>query len=79
MKGSPSTEKGRQQLAENKPSVRAAEFWLAETEVTQSQWKAVMAANPSHFKGDDRPVKNVSWYDVQDSIKRLNIRTENRL
>ena len=78
MKGSPSTEKGRQQFAENQHSVRVAEFWLAETEVTQSQWKAVMATNPSHFKGDDRPVEKVSRYDVQKFIKRLNSRTEKR-
>lgn len=78
MMGSPSTEKGRQQFAENQLSVRVAEFWLAETEVTQSQWKAVMATNPSHFKGDNRPVEKVSWHDVQEFIKRPNSRTEKR-
>ena len=30
--------------------------------------------NPSHFKGADRPVENVSWNDVQDFIRKLNER-----
>ncbi len=37
-------------------------FWLAKYETTQGQWKSVMGANPSHFKGDDElPVEMVSW------------------
>jgi formylglycine-generating enzyme required for sulfatase activity len=48
-------------------------FWMMETEVTQAQWKAVMGEdNPSHFKGDRRPVENVSWEDAQKFVGRLN-------
>ena len=44
-------------------------FWLGRTEVTQAQWQAVarhipVYANtplPSHHKGSDHPVDNVSW------------------
>jgi formylglycine-generating enzyme len=33
--------------------------------VTQAVWKAVMDGhNPSGFRGDDRPVENVSWLDI---------------
>jgi formylglycine-generating enzyme required for sulfatase activity len=39
-------------------------FWLAKTPITQAQWRAVMGNNPSRFKGDDRPVENVSWNDI---------------
>ncbi len=39
-------------------------FWLAKTPITQMQWRAVMADNPSHFKGDDLPVEQVSWDDI---------------
>lgn len=48
-------------------------FYLQTTEVTQGQWERVMGNNPSHFKdcGEDCPVENVSWNDVQDFIKKL--------
>lgn len=38
-------------------------FWLGQTEVTQSQWQAVMdyVPLPSYFKGSERPVERVSW------------------
>ena len=47
-------------------------FNLGKYPVTQKQWVAVMGNNPSHFKGDERPVENVSWNDVQEFIKKLN-------
>ena len=47
-------------------------FYMGKYEVTQAQWQAVMGANPSAFKGDDRPVESVSWNDIQDFIKKLN-------
>jgi formylglycine-generating enzyme required for sulfatase activity len=74
--GSPSTEEGRQQFAEKQHPVSVGTFWLAETEVTQAQWKAVMDRNPASFKGDDRPIETVSLYDVQEFIKKLNSRTD---
>ena len=49
-------------------------FYLQKTEVTQGQWEAVMVYNPSRFKecGEDCPVENISWVDVQKFIKKLN-------
>ncbi|MBC8277095.1 MAG: formylglycine-generating enzyme family protein [FCB group bacterium] len=47
-------------------------FYLAKTEVTQVQWQAVMGSNPSYYKGDERPVEMVSWYDVNDFIDKIN-------
>lgn len=42
--------------------VRLDDFYLGQFPVTQSFWKAVMnEQNPSFFKGDDRPVEQVSW------------------
>ena len=56
-------------------------FYMGKFEVTQGQWKKVMGEgflgfgekNPSYFKscGDDCPVENVSWNDVQEYIKKL--------
>jgi formylglycine-generating enzyme required for sulfatase activity len=47
-------------------------FWLADTTVTQALWELVMSANPSRFKGPDRPVENVSWDDAQLFINKMN-------
>lgn len=53
-------------------------FWIAETEVTQGLWKAVMGSNnnPSYHTGDDNyPVEKVSWDDCQTFITKLNAKT----
>ncbi len=47
------------------------DFWIQTTEVTQAQWKAVMIENPSHFRGDDLPVENVSWEEALDFAGKL--------
>lgn len=47
-------------------------FWLGETPVTQAQWQAVMETNPSQFKGDQRPVEQVTWPQCRDFATKLN-------
>ncbi len=49
-------------------------YYMQATEVTQGQWKKIMGSNPSMFNtcGDDCPVENISWVDVQEFIRRLN-------
>ncbi|MDR0815137.1 MAG: formylglycine-generating enzyme family protein [Bacteroidales bacterium] len=47
-------------------------YYIGKYEVTQAQWKDVIGSNPSNFKGDNLPVEQVSWEDVQDFIARLN-------
>lgn len=39
-------------------------FFMARTEITQAQWQAVMGSTPSHFRGDQLPVENVSWHEA---------------
>ena len=51
------------------------DFYIGETEVTQSLWQAVMGYNPSYFKGVSHPVEMVSWEDCREFIRRLNILT----
>ena len=50
-------------------------YYIGETQVTQALWKAVMGDYPSYFKGDNRPVKQISWEDCQKFIKQLNTLT----
>jgi formylglycine-generating enzyme required for sulfatase activity len=46
-------------------------YWLGKHTVTQTEWEKVMGDNPSHFKGADRPVENVSWDEVTSFCEKL--------
>ena len=73
MMGSPSNESGRGSNENQHKVTLTRGFYMQTTEVTQGQWKKVMGNNPSKFKnGDDYPVEQVSWNDVQEFIKKLN-------
>lgn len=51
------------------------DYYIGRFEVTQAQWYMVMSGdtNKCYFQGcDDCPVERVSWYNVQDFIRRLN-------
>jgi len=52
------------------------DFYIGKYEVTQAQWKGIMGTNPSLFEGDDLPVENVSWDDVQTFILKINLKTK---
>ncbi len=51
-------------------------FWLGKTEVTQKVWENIMGSNPSFFKnsGPNAPVEQISWFDCQEFIRKLNAR-----
>ena len=49
-------------------------FRIQKYEVTQAQWLDVMEVNPSDVEGNDLPVHNVSWDDVQLFLLKLNAR-----
>ena len=56
--------------------VRLDSFYMGKYLVTQAQWLAVMTGeNPSSFKGENRPVEQVSWDDAQAFIQKLNEQT----
>ena len=72
MMGKPANEKVRSDN-ETQHRVRLTKgFWLGKYPVTQRQWRSVIGSNPSEFTGDDFPVENVSWYDCQAFIKKVN-------
>ena len=53
--------------------VTLSSYSIGQTEVTQELWKAVMGDNPSSFTGSaNLPVEQVSWYDCQEFITKLN-------
>ena len=59
---------------DEKPAHRVTldDYYIAETQVTQALWQAVMGNNPSNWKGDNLPVETISWNDCQEFIKKLN-------
>jgi formylglycine-generating enzyme required for sulfatase activity len=65
--GSPEDELGRYSDREFQHQVTLTEdFYIGVFEVTQAQYKAVMSgADPSDYKGDDRPVETVSWNTIR--------------
>lgn len=75
MMGSPASEKekGRGDDEKQHRVVLTRGFWVAETEVTQGLWQAVMGNNPSRFKrGADYPVEQVSWEDCREFLRKVN-------
>ena len=74
--GSPLEEPGKSSDEKLHKVTLTQSIYIQTTEVTQKQWEAVMGNNPSGFSncGDDCPVENVSWDDVQEFIRRLNNR-----
>ena len=75
MMGSPPDEKGRGNDEVRHQVMITKPFYIQATEVTQGQWKKVMGKNPSKFDqcGDNCPVEMVSFNDVQEFIKILNL------
>jgi formylglycine-generating enzyme required for sulfatase activity len=71
--GSPANETGRfgDEGPQHEVTISRG-FWLGETPVTQAQWLALRAENPSGFKGDDRPVESVTWPHCADFAAALN-------
>lgn len=56
--------------------VTLSDFYIGKYEVTQAEWRKVMGSDPPELynKGCDQcPVEKVSWNDVQEFLKKLNI------
>ena len=70
--GSPAAESGRFDDETQHSVTLTRGFWMGETPVTQRQWECVMGCNPSSFKGEDRPVENVSWDECRKFMEKMN-------
>lgn len=66
----------------NRPqhSITVSSFFMGKYPITQAQWRAVVAlpqveiplnSDPSSFKGDSRPVEQVSWHEAVEFCQRL--------
>jgi formylglycine-generating enzyme required for sulfatase activity len=83
--GSPEDEPQRDRDRESpRHEVTVPSFFMGRYPVTQAQWRAVVAMQPvnqelkpepSRFKGDNRPVEQVSWYDAVEFCARLSAHT----
>jgi len=46
-------------------------FYIDRYEVTQQAFETVMKDNPSFFKGPNRPVEKVTWYDADAYCRKV--------
>ncbi len=73
--GSPAEEKARGDDEAPQHEVTVADFFMGKYPVTQAQYQAVMGENPSKFKGQQRPVEQVSWNDAIKFCEELSRKT----
>jgi formylglycine-generating enzyme required for sulfatase activity len=82
--GSPASEAGRRDNESPQHQVTISPFLIGKFTVTQAQWQAVtnlpkvqrdLKPDPSNFKGKNRPVEGVSWYDAVEFCARLSQKT----
>lgn len=78
--GSPKDELEREEREGPQREVTLPAFFMGRYPVTQAQWQAVVGlpqvekdleSEPSYFKGDNRPVEQVFWYDAVEFCARL--------
>ncbi|TVQ24919.1 MAG: formylglycine-generating enzyme family protein [Leptolyngbya sp. DLM2.Bin15] len=83
--GSPKDELERRDTEGPQHLVTVPTFFMGRYPITQAQWRAVAAMSKvehdlepdlSRFKGDMRPVEQVSWEDAMEFCARLSARTK---
>jgi formylglycine-generating enzyme required for sulfatase activity len=82
--GSPDDEEGEYLNEHPQNEVTVAPFSLGKYPVTQTQWRVVASfpkvesdlnPDPSKFKGANKPVNSVSWFDAVEFCARLSQKT----
>lgn len=72
--GSPASEERRSDDEGPQHKVTISKgFWLGKTEVTNSQWSAVMADGKPKAGEEQRPKGDVSWDNCQEFCKKLSV------
>ena len=78
--GSSKSELGQDDSESPQHQVKVQPFFMSKVTVTQAQWKAVallpkmnleLDTNPSKFRGNDRPVEQVTWAEAIEFCDRL--------
>jgi len=69
--GSPAGEQERSSSESPQHSVTVPGFFMGKYEVTQAQYQAIMGNNPANFKGETRPVEQVSWNNAVEFCQKL--------
>ena len=75
MMGCPNDEEGVNYQQSHQHQVTVPAFYAGKYPITQAQWQAVMGNNPSDFKGEKRPVENVSWDDAVEFCGKISLQT----
>ncbi|NET29705.1 SUMF1/EgtB/PvdO family nonheme iron enzyme [Okeania sp. SIO1I7] len=73
--GSPENEEGRYKNESPQHQVTLQPFYMSKYPITQNQYQAITGKNPSSFKGGNRPVECVSWYDAVEFCQKLSQKT----
>ncbi len=55
--------------------IKVSSFYISKYPITQNQWERVMKNNPSRFKGGNRPVEQVSWFEAMSFCQKLSTKT----
>ena len=79
MMGSPSDEPGHSDREDLHAVVLTRPFYIGVFECTQKQYELVMGAKPSYYKGDYRPVEQVSYNDIRGSVNGAGWPTHNQV
>ncbi|MEH2204827.1 MAG: SUMF1/EgtB/PvdO family nonheme iron enzyme [Nostoc sp.] len=75
MMGSPEGEAERRDNESPLHQATVPKFLMGKYAVTQAQYQEIMGSNPSSFKGEKRPVEQVSWDDAVEFCKKLSQKT----